>query len=601
MKNPHSHHPRPPARALLSLAAGLLLGVSTPAQEVNSLLDMLVEKKLLTPAESEKVRAGLAKENPKTDANKIKLAASVTELKLYGDLRLRYQYDQTDAQFGRNSVLGSNGASPTDALPGAAPNVTQRSRERFRLRLGADFKAGESFFGGFGLATGQTADSNFETYTSGFDNYNIYINKAFVGWKAADWLTVIAGKQENPFYTTDLVWDPDITPQGAVELVDISKKLFPNRPLSLSLAAGQLIFFDNDEARVLGGSNKDAWLFVQQLRGSYKFSDDVRAALAPGFNIYNDARASGLRNTRALTDLSFQNYAAPAQVQVVTTNTNQITVAYDAKGVPTRTTTPVNLQTVTTTTDPSTGNQRSVTANTKAQQKQVREVGSPITGLPQYGLAVNPRLANQTFVSSKADGKGKVVISNPQPRLSNRETADLALLLLPGDVSFKLFGQKTKLYWDFAYNLRGHERFDNVLGLNDPVVVLTQDANNPVNFTTRREFGQHYKWRDALAWEAGFVLGENVRKGDWSLVGNYRESGVASVDPNVNDSDFAQSALNTRGVKLQLGYNVADSVVVSASYSHAWNLRPDLVGGAASLIADLNDVDVFQLDFNIKF
>ncbi len=599
MNKPPSHHVRPPARALLSVAAGLLLGAAAPAQEVNALLDMLVEKKLLTPAESEKVRAGLAKENPKTDASKLKLAASLTEIKLYGDLRLRYQYDQTDAQFARNSVLGSNGASPTDALPGAAPNVTQRSRERFRLRLGADFKAGDSFFGGFGLATGQTTDSNFETYTSGFDNYNIYINKAFVGWHGADWLTLIAGKQDNPFYTTDLVWDPDITPQGAVELVDLGRKLFPNRPFSLSLAAGQLIFFDNDESRVVG--NKDAWLFVQQLRGSYKFSDDVSATFAPGFNIYNDARVSGLRNTRALTDLSFQNYSAPAQVQVVTTNTNQITVAYDAKGVPSRTTTPVNLQTVSTTTDPSTGNQRSVTASTQARQNQVKEVGSPITGLAKYGLPVNPRLANQTFVTSQAAGKGKVVISNPQPRLSNRETADLALLLLPGDVSFKLFGQRTKLYWDFAYNLRGHERFDNVLGLNDPIVVLTQDPNNPVNFTTRRQFGQHFEMRDALAWEAGFVFGENVRKGDWALVGNYRESGVASVDPNVNDSDFAQSALNTRGVKFQLAYNLADAVVLSASYSHAWNLRQDLVGGAASLIADLNDVDVFQLDFNIKF
>ncbi len=36
------------------------------------------------------------------------------------------------------------------------------------------------------------------TYTGGYDNYDIYIDKAFAGWTPNNWLTIILGKQANP-------------------------------------------------------------------------------------------------------------------------------------------------------------------------------------------------------------------------------------------------------------------------------------------------------------------------------------------------------------------------------------------------------------------
>jgi putative porin len=44
-----------------------------------------------------------------------------------------------------------------------------------------------------------------------------------MGWAPAPGLTFIAGKQANPFYTTDLIYDPDLDPQGLVERVDFDK------------------------------------------------------------------------------------------------------------------------------------------------------------------------------------------------------------------------------------------------------------------------------------------------------------------------------------------------------------------------------------------
>jgi hypothetical protein len=101
------------------------------------------------------------------------------------------------------------------------------------------------------------------------------------------------------------------------------------------------------------------------------------------------------------------------------------------------------------------------------------------------------------------------------------ETRQMHILTAPGDISFKLGGIKTKLYWDFAYNLTGRERFEDIYQLYHPPASRLR-----------------YNERDGLAWLAGFQLGELKKKGDWSLNLDYREVGVASVDPNLNDSTW---------------------------------------------------------------
>ena len=71
--------------------------------------------------------------------------------------------------------------------------------------------------------TAQAADSGNQTYENGFDDYNIFISKAFLKWEPNEWLTVTAGKFSNPFYTTDLVWDSDINPTGLAESIALHK------------------------------------------------------------------------------------------------------------------------------------------------------------------------------------------------------------------------------------------------------------------------------------------------------------------------------------------------------------------------------------------
>ena len=115
--------------ALASSLAAFATG-STYATD-QALLDALVRKGVLTEKEATAIEQEVSKEAiapaPGSES-KIKLGDWVKELKLYGDLRLRYQYDDSQPQI------------PKAPLQTNYVNVSQRSRWRFRLRLNADFK-----------------------------------------------------------------------------------------------------------------------------------------------------------------------------------------------------------------------------------------------------------------------------------------------------------------------------------------------------------------------------------------------------------------------------------------------------------------------------
>ncbi|MEI8234727.1 MAG: putative porin [Verrucomicrobiota bacterium] len=493
----------------LAALCSLGCGAAALAQDSSALLDALVRKKVLTSQEAEDVRADLIKDNAQTNAGKLQLSNSITSLKLYGDIRLRYQYDDVQKQLA---------AAKNDI------HDTQQDRERIRLRLGADFTLNGGFFGGVGLQTAQAADSANQTVNSssdsaaGFGNYNIYISKAYFGW-ANDWLTAIGGKQANPFYTTDLVWDPDINPVGAVEKIDIIKgfdalssnsgDIRSEGPFNLSLVAGQLAFSDNTEANTsvwAGTKNEathdnatDCWLFDTQLIASAKVASGVKVTVAPGYMTYTNGNTSGVNNS-------------------VSFNSTSGTTTYLAS-------------------------------------------------------------ANGTAFSSQRD---------------------LSIITAPGDVSFKVCGLPAKVLWDFAYNTAGSKRATDVLGLTGVGTTTVKSANG-VSYTY--PVATHSS-RDDIAWLAGAQVGENKKAGDWSVFGNFRQTGIAAVDPNLNDSDFAAGYLNMQGVKAGVNYSLTDYCVASVTYFDAWNLRSNVYGGQATggnAIAAANSVQLVQVDLNLKF
>jgi hypothetical protein len=79
-----------------SALAGLIAfsGGGAFAQDSQALVDALVRKGILTLKEDEKIQQEALKNPALLEESSIKLAPWIKELKLGGDLRLRYQYDR---------------------------------------------------------------------------------------------------------------------------------------------------------------------------------------------------------------------------------------------------------------------------------------------------------------------------------------------------------------------------------------------------------------------------------------------------------------------------------------------------------------------------
>jgi hypothetical protein len=206
----------------LALVAIILSFVVAPisklcAQDAGALLDLLVKKKLITDQEAEEVRSELTKQVSETSGGKWKLSTPITELELYGDIRLRYAYNggQTDD----NSPLAraANGVAGHD-------DWQERDRERYRLRLGLRGTLADDWFFGIRIETSASSRSTNVTFgdettggpfAKGSDG--IFVGQAYLGYKGFHDITLTGGRMPNPLVNTLMVWDPDINPEGLAE------------------------------------------------------------------------------------------------------------------------------------------------------------------------------------------------------------------------------------------------------------------------------------------------------------------------------------------------------------------------------------------------
>src|SRR5258705_13905849 len=165
---------------LVALTSGRVIA------EEQAFIDALVRKGILTQKDAEKIETEVSK-NPAvvpTPSSPLKLAPWIKELKLSGDLRLRYQWDEEQAQ--EPSVApGAPTPTPRPSLGNPTPTLTAspngrnhvatRSRWRFKMVFKADIKINAGFFWRFSLTTENFYDTQFPTYTGGFQKYHICI------------------------------------------------------------------------------------------------------------------------------------------------------------------------------------------------------------------------------------------------------------------------------------------------------------------------------------------------------------------------------------------------------------------------------------------
>ena len=263
----------------------------------------------------------------KSSADKWKLSTSISELELYGDIRLRYQYNG-----GETKDTGPVG-HPAAGVAGTN-DWQERERERYRLRLGLRGTLLDDWFFGIRLETSNNERSGNVTFgddtassTAGgggpFERNSdgIFVDQAYGGYKGFPGFTFTGGKMPNPLVNTRMVWDPDISPEGLAEQwkhtfvfggeappppsysKDGKAVLAPKPPepfLKLDLFANfaQFVYDDSNPENPLGARatttangtkqlvpNTDAFLLAWQVGARFNFPHNFYFQLAP--TMYN--------------------------------------------------------------------------------------------------------------------------------------------------------------------------------------------------------------------------------------------------------------------------------------------------------------------------
>jgi hypothetical protein len=262
----------------------------------------------------------------KSAADKWKLSTSITEMELYGDIRLRYQYNGGETD--------NTPVAPPGAGVAGTHDWQERERERYRLRLGLRGTLLDDWF--FGLRLETNASSRSTNVTFGDDTSSssaggggpfakgsdvVYVGQAYGGYKGFPDFTFTAGRMPNPLLSTRMVWDPDINPEGLAEqwkhtwaigggappppvFSKDGKNVAPPPPsepwLNISAFANfvQFVYDDSNPENPLGARttttanggtqlvpNTDAFLCAWQLGAKFEFPHILYFQLAP--TLYN--------------------------------------------------------------------------------------------------------------------------------------------------------------------------------------------------------------------------------------------------------------------------------------------------------------------------
>jgi len=201
------------AAALAALAPQAHAQSAGPQSTDDALINKLEQKGILTADEAKDLRSESAASDTNLvnsiSASRLKLPDALKSMQLFGDVRFRYEYRSAN-----NSI-------------GASPGTYALERNRYAVRLGVRGDLFDDFNYGVRFETANNPRSPWDTFgkntTAGAvtpsdkNTSGIYLGQAFIGWHPEDWYEMTVGRMPMPLYTTPMVWDSDINPEGAFE------------------------------------------------------------------------------------------------------------------------------------------------------------------------------------------------------------------------------------------------------------------------------------------------------------------------------------------------------------------------------------------------
>lgn len=533
----------------LALLTVTLLCASAHGQDDNAaLLKTLVQKKILTPEEAEKIKADTVVQNAAVQQqaveSKIKLGEPVKEMSLYGELRLRYFFNEAE-----EDTTGDHG---------------ERNRYRYRLRLGDHISLADNFmigilveannsahsgnvtFGGgdstqadaevfnkgtlsttsvlSGVTTGKVV-TGFDAKTgkpvtgtavTGFTTSNvvsnvsfqdaIFFSQVYAQYKPFDWVNLIAGKMPQPLITTRMMWDPDINPEGFAEQF---KYTFGPWGGKQPVDDGK----DSKEEEPAQEEGPTVDVFANFAQFLY---EDVWT------NYFNSPSGA---QTPQQNDLWLLGWQIGAKV-----NFDKNTFFQTAPTI--------------------------------------------------YNYEGGGNIFGSTF-----NGDGPEVIQNSKSQaelitFNQVGTNNLFIFDIPTEFDFQLWKIPMRVFGDFAYNFQGSSR--------------AIAAGHPD------------KTDENYSYQVGGAIGKIRHRGDFELMGWYQHTDQYALDPNIIDDDIFDGRLNMEGFYLQLTYAVTDSLSVILQGSQGFQIDHQIGTAGSGALGEpaglpLKEAEQFYVDLSFKF
>jgi hypothetical protein len=241
------------------------------------------------------------------------------KLRIGGDVRVRWEealFPPGNADTGQFPDFAAiNAGSPVDVkfvdVSGQRYiNVDQdRSRPRLRLRVGLDAEVSPGITANVRLASGENSGPVSPNQTLGasggdFSKYPIWIDRASIrattAAEGAAGLTAIAGRFENPFLRTELIWSDNVNLDGLAAqartgTTDGISGFVTGGAFPLNITA--LAYPPERPAKA---PSRDKWLFAGQVGGEWR--GDRRAAKV-GIAFYDYYGVEGKASTPCDTNL----------------------------------------------------------------------------------------------------------------------------------------------------------------------------------------------------------------------------------------------------------------------------------------------------------
>ncbi|HEU6447317.1 MAG TPA: putative porin [Verrucomicrobiae bacterium] len=538
-----------PFLVLLAVFAGGKGWCVEPSYSNDPLLDLFIKKGYVSQAEADKVKAeadalrtnDVSYTMPKQSIWDI--SDNIQKLQLYGDVRVRYE----------NRTAKDPAGGGIDLY-----------RLRYALRFGLRGELLDSFYYGFRVDTGANPRSPWITMGSssssspyqgpfGKSSAGLAVGQIYLGWHPTTWFDFTLGKMPNPLYTTPMVWDSDINPEGAAERF---KYTVGNADLFANF--GQFAYGDLNPDWAdkglginglpgLGQNNENIFMFAEQAGFNFHFTTNISAKIAATLYSY-----TGLKRTSQYDQSSLSPYFG----------------------------------------DPYIG------------EGAYYYYGGSSQG---YGLG-NSGYSPGTSFNLPTGGYGSLSFPFNQVGLNH-----LMVVEVPFEFDFKIKKVAARVFGDVAYNLDGAQRardaaaaYSQILSQNPTLVAINHPFSAQTDDVKAYQIGFGIGSSDLVYGPTqGLVYGSGAHKHDWEFRMYWQHVEQYALDPNLLDSDFFEGRENLEGIYFALAYAFTDNVIGTVRYGYASRINDTLGTGGSNQdlpqMNPINHIDLLQVDATIRF